>query len=112
MRLRDGGVLLVAVAFICTDPASSLATDWSSAARSTFINDCLDSCRKNPEVDASNKVKCSNFCQCAMKEGERLFTQAEYEQIEALSQAEKSSPAWEKYIKTAVPMCNQRAFGM
>ncbi len=96
----------VACALALAAPASA---QWSSKQRIEFINDCLDSCRKNPRVPETQRAQCDDYCLCVVEGGQKLFNEAEFDQLLRDFSAGKQTPAI-KQLTDLTPACNRRAF--
>ena len=102
-----GLLALTVIALLRTAPASA---DWSREQRGQFTADCVQSCQANPKVDASRRAECGAYCGCVMGEAEKFMTSADYDSLDALVKADKTSPMLERFRKIP-PVCNRRIFG-
>ena len=101
-------VALALAALLLWMPAAS--AEWAKNQREDFMGDCTDSCRENPKVHPTRRAECGAYCACVMSEGEKFVTSADYDTLEALSKAEKTSPLLKRF-QTLYPICQRRVFG-
>jgi hypothetical protein len=87
-------------------PASA---QWSATQRSEFTNDCLAACRKNPRVPEAQRPQCDDYCLCIVSEGQKLFNEAQFEQLNKDFLAKKQT-AEIKQFQDLTPACNRKAF--
>lgn len=98
--------ILLALALALGMPA---AAQWSGDQRSSFTNDCLEACRKNPRVPDSQRQLCDDYCLCVVSEGQKLFNEAQFEQINKDFAAKRQTPQL-KQFQELTPLCNRKAF--
>jgi hypothetical protein len=102
-------LLAPALALLLLD-MSTASAEWTPQQRSGFIGDCIDSCRENRKVHPSRRNECAAYCSCVMSEGEKFMTPADYDTLEALAKAEKTSPMLKRF-EALYPVCQRRVFG-
>lgn len=99
-------VCALVCALALTAPASA---QWNSKQRIEFINDCLDSCRKNPRLSEAQRPQCDDYCLCFVEDGQKLFNEAEFGQLLKDFSAGKQTPAIRQFTDLT-PACNRKAF--
>ncbi len=80
MKFRSpilAGLLLV-IAMVFAAPA---AAQWSENLKKEFFGSCNNACLKNPRVPDAQKGKCTDYCNCVIDEGQKLFSENDYQQI-------------------------------
>lgn len=87
-------------------PASA---QWSAQQRQEFANDCLAACRKNPRVPEAQRPQCDDYCLCIVTEGQKLFNEAQFDQINKDFVAKKQTDDIKKFTELT-PACNRKAF--
>jgi hypothetical protein len=85
------------------------AAQWSTKQRTEFVNDCLSACRKNPRVPEAQRPQCDEYCLCVVTEGQKLFNEAQYDQL-TKDFAAKRQTAEVKQLQELAPACNRKAF--
>lgn len=108
MKFHKAAAFALAI-FAAGALAAPAGAQWNSKQRTEFINDCLDACRKNPRVPESQRGQCDDYCLCVVREGERLFSEAQYEQI-TKDFAARRQTADVKQLQGLAPACNRKAF--
>ncbi len=101
--------IMLATTLALAVTAAPAGAQWSSKQRTEFINDCLASCRKNPRVSEAQRPQCDDYCVCVANEGEKLFNEAQYEQLNKDFIARRQT-ADVKRLQELAPVCNRRAF--
>ncbi len=80
-----GGAILVAIALAVlplqdapraapSPPSPPPPSHWPQSQRTTFIENCEQSCRNAPGVTAAINPVCDQVCACAADEGEKFVT--------------------------------------
>ena len=64
---------------------------------------------KNPRVPDAQKPRCTDYCNCVIDEGQKLFSENEYQQIERDFAARNETPRVKQFQGLSQP-CNVRAF--
>lgn len=101
---------VAAILFAFAVPLSTPAmAQWSDSQRTEFTNDCLTACRKNPRVPEAQRPQCDDYCLCVRSEGEKLFTEAQYDQMMKDFAARRQTPEI-KQLSELAPACNRKAF--
>lgn len=105
-------ILTISVAFAAALMLSLAPTQaqWSMSQRGKFLADCIPACEANPNVHESKKPQCGMFCNCLANEGEKMFTSADFEEMDAAARANRDHPKTQQF-HGLVPACNQQAFG-
>lgn len=98
--------ILVAAVFVLMTPAMA---QWSGPQRTEFTNDCLAACRKNPRVPETQRPQCDDYCLCVLSEGEKIFNEAQYDQMMKDFAARRQTPEI-KQLGELAPICNRKAF--
>lgn len=101
-----GFVFAVACALSLAAPA---AAQWNAKQRTDFVNDCLNACRKNPRVPEAQRPQCDDYCLCIVTEGQKLFNETQFEQINNDFIAKKQTPEIKQFTDLT-PICNRKAF--
>lgn len=108
MKLRSsilaGTVFAALVAFAA--PASA---QWSDGLKREFFGSCNDACLKNPRVPDAQKPRCTDYCNCVIDEGQKLFSENEYQQVERDFAARNETARVKQFQGLSQP-CNVRAF--
>ncbi|MBY0532907.1 MAG: hypothetical protein K2P86_13145 [Xanthobacteraceae bacterium] len=105
--LRSAGFVFAAgCALALAVPASA---QWSAKQRTDFVNDCLGACRQNPRVPEAQRPQCDDYCLCIVTEGQKLFNEAQFEQINKDFIAKKQTPEIKQFTDLT-PACNRKAF--
>lgn len=104
-----GKILIGAAAlfFLAFAPAHA---QWGMTQRGKFMSDCVSGCENNPNVVGPQKGQCGIFCNCLANEGEKMFTSADFEEMDAAARANRDHPKTQQF-HGLVPACNQQAFG-
>jgi hypothetical protein len=102
-------IMFAAMAILGSLVVIPAAAQWSSKQRGDFTNDCLDACRKNPRVPEAQRPQCDDYCLCIVSEGQRLFSEAQFEQINNDFRAKKQTPEIKQFTELT-PVCNRKAF--
>ncbi len=89
--------------------ATPAAAQWSPEQRTSFVNDCLATCRKNPNVPERRRPQCDDYCTCVMAEGQRLFSEQDFERINNDFIARRQTADVKRFQELA-PVCNRKAF--
>ncbi|MBM3622997.1 MAG: hypothetical protein FJX20_20135 [Alphaproteobacteria bacterium] len=105
-QILISGVALVATALLSLAPTQA---QWSMSQRGKFLADCIPACEANPNVHASKKPQCGVFCNCVANEGEKMFTSADFEEMDEAARAGRDHPKIQQF-NNLVPACNQQAF--
>jgi len=105
MRYR----LAAFAALICVVTVMPAEAQLSTKQRTDFINDCLSTCRKNPRVPEAQRAQCDVYCVCVANEADKLFNEAQYNQISSDFAAGKQT-ADIKRFQELPPACNRKAF--
>jgi hypothetical protein len=105
-RKLIGVSILAASALAISVPVSA---QWSGEQRSTFTNDCLAACRKNPRVPEAQRPQCDDYCLCIVTEGQKLFNEAQFDQLNKDFVARKQTDDIKKFTDLT-PACNRKAF--
>jgi len=98
--------LLAASAAALSLPASA---QWNAEQRTSFTNDCLAACRKNPRVPEAQRPQCDDYCICVLQEGQKLFSERQFDQINQDFVAKRQT-AELKQFQELTPACNRKAF--
>ena len=106
-RILISSMAFVAVALLSLAPAQA---QWSMSQRGKFLSDCIPACEANPNVHVSKKPQCGMFCNCLANEGEKMFTSADFEEMDEAARANRDHPKTQQF-HGLVPACNQQAFG-
>lgn len=106
-QILTAGAALAASLFVALAPVQA---QWSMGQRTKFLGDCIPACEGNPNVHASKKPQCGLFCNCLANEGEKVFSSADFEEMDEAARAGRDSPKTQQF-HALVPMCNQQAFG-
>lgn len=80
---------------------------WSNSERDEFSRDCLDACRKNPNVSDNRKGQCVDYCACVQSGSEQ--TEPNYRLLNQDFQSGKDTDRV-RAVKGLVPNCNRKAF--
>lgn len=86
-------------------PASA---QWTDAERSACRSSCTATCEKNPNVSASQRNRCPEYCSCACL-GSEAVSQSYRQFNEELGGNQDTVRT--RAIKAIIPACNARAFG-
>lgn len=105
MRYR----LAVFAALISVLAVTPATAQLSTKQRTDFINDCLSTCRKNPRVPEAQRPGCDTYCVCVANEADKLFNEAQYNQISSDFAAGRQT-ADIKRFQELPPACNRKAF--
>jgi hypothetical protein len=100
----------VAVAVALLLALAPARAQWSMSQRGKFLSDCVPACEANPNVHASKKPQCAVFCNCLANEGEKMFTSADFQEMDDAARAGRDHPKTQQFY-SLVPACNQQAFG-
>jgi hypothetical protein len=102
-------MLIAAFAIFSVSFAFPAAAQWNNKQRIDFTNDCLDACRKNPRVPEAQRPQCDDYCLCVLSEGQKLFNEAQFEQLMKDFEARRQTPELKQFTELA-PACNRKAF--
>lgn len=102
-------VMFAALALAAAFVSMPAAAQWTSQQRAEFTNDCLAACRKNPRVPEAQRPQCDDYCLCIVSEGQKLFSEAQFDQINKDFAAQKQTPDLKKFTDLT-PVCNRKAF--
>ena len=105
-QILTSGMAVAVALLLCLAPAHA---QWSMSQRGKFLADCIPACEANPNVHASKKPQCGMFCNWLANEGEKLFTSADFEEMDAAARANRDHPKTQQF-HGLVPACNQQAF--
>jgi hypothetical protein len=89
--------------------ATTAHAQWSMTQRGKFITDCIGGCENNANVSPALKPQCGIFCNCLANEGEKLFTAAEFEEMDEAARAGREHPKAQGF-HAVIPACNRQAF--
>jgi len=102
-------MLIAACAIFSVSFAFPAPAQWNGKQRADFTNDCLDACRKNPRVPEAQRPQCDDYCLCVLSEGQKLFNEAQFDQLMKDFEARKQTPELKQFTELA-PVCNRKAF--
>jgi len=108
--MRQISTACAALALVLLLGPAPAQAQWSMDQRTKFMGDCTPACEANPNVHASRKPQCALFCNCLANEGEKIFTSAEFEEMDEAARAGRDSPKTQRF-HALVPACNKEAFG-
>jgi hypothetical protein len=106
-RIPTVAAAVAGLLFLGLGPAQA---EWSMSQRGKFMGDCIPACEANPNVHASRKPQCGLFCNCLANEGEKIFSSAEFQEMDEAAQAGRDTPKTQRF-HALVPACNREAFG-
>jgi hypothetical protein len=93
-------------ALFAVSPVS--AAEWSVGASGQLRNNCTLEC--GGSVDARYKAKCPVYCGCIADEAQKLFTEAEYIDMDVKSRIPNTyNPKLPEFVKL-IPICRKRAW--
>jgi hypothetical protein len=102
-------VMFAAIAMLSSFFVLPAATEWNTKQRTDFTNDCLAACRKNPKVPEAQRPQCDDYCLCVVSEGQKLFNEAQFDQLMKDFEARNQTPELKQFIGLT-PVCNRKAF--
>jgi hypothetical protein len=102
-------VMFAMVAMLGMSYALPATAQWSGKQITDFNNDCLAACRNNPRVPEAQRPQCDDYCQCVVSEGQKLFNEAQFDQIMKDFEAKKQTPELKQFVGLT-PSCNRKAF--
>ena len=105
-RFVTAGAVLAASLLLSLSPAQA---QWSMSQRGKFLSDFIPACEGNPNVAAAQKPQCALFCNCLANEGEKLFSSAEFEEMDQAARAGRDHPKTQQF-HAVVPACNRQSF--
>jgi len=82
---------------------------WSMSQRGKFLAECVPSCERNPNLTPAQIPQCALFCNCLANEGEKLFSSADFSEMEEASRAGRDHPKTQQFY-AVVPVCNRQTF--
>ena len=89
----------------------ALGEEWPAEPKRNFTQECQAACRINSRLTSdAQKTKCPDYCQCLIDEGERLFTAAEFRQMDEDARNNRDTSLLRRFMKP-VEDCNRRTFG-
>jgi hypothetical protein len=81
---------------------------WAKNHRTIFMNECLEACRKNPNVHPTRRSECRAYCGCALEKHQKNLP--DYQAAEdAVNNNPNSAEA--RVFKEANTACSKRVFG-
>ena len=88
----------------------ALGEEWPAGPKRAFTQECQASCRNNSNLTSdAQKAKCPDYCQCLIDEGERLFSAAEFLQMDEDARNKRETPLMRRFMRP-VEDCNRRVF--
>lgn len=86
----------------------ALAAEWSKGASGQLLNNCTLEC--GGSVDARFRPKCPVYCGCITDEAQKLFTEAEYIEMDVKARVPNTyNPRLPEFV-ALIPMCRKRAW--
>jgi len=89
--------------------ASPAAAQWSQKQLTGFVEDCVAACNDNAKVHSSQKGKRRPYCNCVAADGQKIFTEADFDEMTRDLQAGKKTQKLTKF-NTLAPVCSKRVF--
>lgn len=82
--------------------------EWSKGASGQLRNNCSLECENS--VDARFKPKCPVYCGCMTDEAQKVFTEAEYIEIDQKARIPNTyNPRLPEFV-ALMPLCRKRAW--
>jgi hypothetical protein len=98
---------IFACIFLLVAGPSGATAQWTKNQRTIFMNDCLDACRKNPNVHATRRSECRAYCECTLERHQKNLPD-----YQAAEDAINSNPnSAEARVFKEDTACNKRVFG-
>jgi hypothetical protein len=98
---------LVACCLLVVAGATGAHAHWSKADKDKFMEDCLSSCRANPNVLPGQRGECKAYCACSSSLMEKVYPN--YAAINVVTTKEPQSPVLHRAYEI-FNFCYRRAF--
>lgn len=98
--------LLAAMSAIFLMVTPSFA-QWTGAEREEFTKECLEACRKNPNISEARRPQCVDYCECVMESAERIEPKYKVLNDDFIKNRDTDRV---RSVKGTVPACNRKAF--